>query len=346
MYNVYYNSLADIVVQITVLIILFILSYLGVGLFRNYALKHHLLDHPNQRSSHVAPTPRGGGIVIASLWLLFVAVSTFFYQITLNDALFLFLPALLITVVGFLDDRYDVPILIRILVHFAAAVWIVILLVSTLSITLLSYKELLFAVIAIFIIVWSINSFNFMDGLDGFSSIEAIFYFAIGGYLIYASSPGAQYFAFMAWVLVAILLGFFLWNKPSAKIFMGDAGSSFLGFLVAAFGCYAIVKLQLSAWLWIYLYGAFAFDATITLMRRMLRGEKWYQGHRLHAYQRLHQSGFSHLQVLFSLISLNIIISLLVLWAYYIPSMSWLVGLTELILLTGAYLLVEYRYPM
>jgi Fuc2NAc and GlcNAc transferase len=251
--------------------------------------------------------------------------------------------------IGFLDDKYNLSALLRATIHLVCAV-LAVLLISQLSINSISnylwLEQLIVVVGATLLIVWSVNLFNFMDGLDGFASVEAIFYFSVGGYLIYITSASFAYLSFIAWALVALLFGFLWWNKPKAKIFMGDACSSFLGFLVAIFAFYAAKHLSISIWLWIYLYGLFWFDASITLMRRILKGERWYESHRSHAYQRLHQAGFSHTQILQGQIIVNILISSLVLWAYFMPTMLLWCGLIELILLAGIYYWVELRYPM
>lgn len=335
--------------QLIIYLLLVLISYYSVSLYRAYAIKCDILDHPNHRSSHHVATPRGAGIVIAFIWFLVVWFCDIFYEITLHQWLIFFVPSFLIAIIGFLDDRFELNVLVRAFTHLLCAIWVVVLL-HGLPVVYIGYHaihwQIIGSILAVVAIMWSVNLFNFMDGLDGFAAVEAIFFFGVGGYLIYQASPEAQYIALISWSLVALMLGFLFWNWPKAKIFLGDVGSSFLGFLVMVFALYATRVYNIPLLLWIYLYGLFCFDATITLIRRMAHGDKVYQSHNLHAYQRLHQAGFSHRQVLYANILLNALISVLVLWAYYVPNMLLWNGAIEAMLLLASYLWVEFKKPM
>jgi Fuc2NAc and GlcNAc transferase len=157
--------------------------------------------------------------------------------------------------------------------------------------------------LAIIGMVWFINLFNFMDGIDGFASVEVI---TVSSVLF-----------IMSWNLITILLiicvaGFLCWNWPKAKIFMGDVGSTQLGFILAVLGIYFHNTLEFSILNWIMLTSPFWFDATLTLFRRMRNREKLSEAHRKHAYQRIVQAGFSHEKVNFFLILINLFIIVLI----------------------------------
>jgi len=158
--------------------------------------------------------------------------------------------------------------------------------------------------LAIIGIVWFINLFNFMDGVDGFASLEAmticLVIFILSGNVINL-------------LLIACLSGFLFWNWPKAKIFMGDVGSTQLGFILVVLGIYFHNIYKFSILNWIMLSSPFWFDATLTLYRRWRNGEKLSEAHRKHVYQRIVQSGFSHLKVNMCLIAINSFVLLMIL---------------------------------
>ena len=155
--------------------------------------------------------------------------------------------------------------------------------------------------------VWCINLFNFLDGIDGYLSTEVIFV-CLAVFILF----GNDLFLFF----LAITAGFLVWNWQPAKIFMGDIGSTLLGFNIAIFAVYYQSTIQISIFVWLILTSLFWFDATLTLYRRYRNKEKLSQAHRKHAYQRIVQAGFSHQKtVLYSLL-INVFLFLLVMISY------------------------------
>lgn len=338
------------IVHIVFYLLLIVLTYLLVNQYQRYAIKKAILDHPNQRSSHKVATPRGGGLVIALLWLFLGCAGFYFYDVLFEDWLVFFVPGVLIFLIGYLDDRYQVRNLWRFLTQIVASVIAIVLFHYHPKLTI-AYNVQITSIVWVYgslflAFLWSTNLFNFLDGLDGYASTEAIFIFTLTGFIAYHSFAVDVEIAYLAWMVSALCIGFLLLNWPPAKIFMGDVASGFLGFLFVIFAYYLSAKAQVSILLFVYMYSLFWFDATITLIRRICHGDKWYESHNLHAYQRLHQAGYSHLQVLMCNITLNIIIAVLVLWAYFEPEYLPLVGIVELILLTACYLIVERIKPM
>ena len=287
----------------------FAIAAVGTGLQRRFALRSGLIDVPNARSSHSIPTPRSGGVAIfAASTLAFVAL---WLLGALDDGLFgaLLVGGSAIALIGYLDDRMTLSALLRLVVHLGAASWLVFSLGGVPPLKLgadiidLGWTGHVLGVAAI---VWVVNLFNFMDGIDGLAAAQAIFVsVAAAGLLLLtgnvsSASPAALVFA-------SACGGFLLWNWPPAKIFMGDVGSGFLGFSVASMALGASREQPAAAVLFLVLGGVFFVDATTTLVRRLLRLEHFYQAHRIHAYQWLTRRFGSHLPVLMLVIAINLV---------------------------------------
>lgn len=275
-----------------------LLAAVLTGGMRRYALHRKLMDVPNARSSHTVPTPRGGGVsIVATAMLAFVMFwwSDVVSSYTLAG---LFLGGVLVAGIGYLDDNGHVPARWRILVHFSAAVLVVLFADALPPVPLFDLEisiGLLGSAIAAVFIVWHLNLFNFMDGIDGIAGVEAVTVCAAAAFLLWF--VGELEWAFVVAVYGAASLGFLLWNWPPAKIFMGDAGSGFLGFSLAALALFTFSETGFPIWAWLILLGVFIVDATVTLIHRMFRGERWYDAHRSHAYQHAAREVGSHLPV-------------------------------------------------
>lgn len=306
------------------------------------------MDVPNARSSHTNLTPRGGGIVFVSLWIITLIIASFMHALTPQEAL-IFLPGtLLVATTGFLDDRYNLSARIRATTYLAAAIISVIALGGFSQIMLNTHDSLALgffgSVIAVLFITWSINLFNFMDGLDGLAALQALFVLGVGGFFI--AESGGTYFAMLIWGLAVCVAGFLIWNKPPAKIFMGDVGSTTLGFVIAVLALWSEKKYGVPLLLWLILYGAFLTDTTLTVIRRLLAKQPIYQAHRSHAYQRLHQAGFSHTTVLMWMGGVYILLSLIALLGFYYRDFLWGFALMAFGILLGLYVWVERINPM
>lgn len=284
-------------------------SWWLTGRVRRYALERRLLDIPNARSSHVMATPRGGGVAIVLTTLAAFLILGFLRILPWQVVTGLAGGGALIAVVGFVDDRGHVPRRWRLLAHVVAAGWTLTCLgglppLPVLATVLdLRWGGLALALISL---VWLINLTNFMDGIDGIAATETITV-TLGGVCLYQmASPGnTQWVAPL--VLAAATVGFLVWNWPPAKIFMGDAGSGFLGLMMGGLAVQAAWAMPTLLWSWVILVGVFAVDATLTLMRRGIRGERVYQAHRSHAYQRAAHRWASHKQVTVAVGAINVI---------------------------------------
>jgi len=257
------------------------------GLLRRYALASHLLDIPNARSSHNSPTPRGGGLSIVIVFLLALPFLSGLGVLT-NEAMWaIFGAGASVALMGFLDDHGHIPARWRLLVHFIGAAWGLYWLGGLPQMALFGYSfdpgwpE---QILGVLYLVWLLNLYNFMDGIDGLASIEAITV-CLGGALFYLLEPDIIGLWAAPGMLAMTVAGFLFWNFPPAKIFMGDAGSGFLGIILGLFSIQAAWIAPQLFWSWLILLGVFIVDATWTLFRRLLRGEKIYEAHRSHAYQ-------------------------------------------------------------
>ncbi len=338
------------------LLMLFGVSFLLVGLMIRIAPKLGLIDIPNARSSHTHHCARGGGFVFVAIWC--ISASLLATPSLISAWPFILLGALLTAAVGFWDDLRGIKPSVRIIFHLLAAIvgTVPLLSMTELSMGLTSLHAggalWLFSVLAV---VWSINLFNFMDGTDGLAALEAILIFSVGGLMLslqtvngYGANAAVNVeLSMLCGLLVASVTGFFLWNFPRAKIFMGDVGSGFLGFLIPIVAMLGEFYADLPAALWLILYGLFWSDTLITLARRMLRGEKFYEAHRSHAYQRLHHSArLSHLKVLLLSFCANTVL-IVIAWIGYLHRglLPWCLG-AAFLFCCFYYLAVELIAPM
>lgn len=234
------------------------------------------IDTPNVRSLHANPTPRVGGLVMVPVAL---ASSLIFSQ---QPRLLLALAAGLCAF-SFVDDRWGLPVFLRLLAHALAVMVLCLSFEPSLSTWAFG--------LAVVTLVWGINLFNFMDGTDGLAGGMALFGFAAFGWTMLDTMPEMAYLAF---ALAAAAAGFLMLNFSPARVFMGDAGSVPLGFLAGAIGLTGWLQDAWPVWFPLLVFSPFVVDASVTLTRRMLRREKFWQAHRDHYYQRLVRMGWSH----------------------------------------------------
>jgi len=285
--------------------LLLIVSYLLTWLIKNFSTKNRILDIPNERSSHLLPTPRGGGLAIIIAWYIGITSLFFFGEVSRN-LYFALLSGILLAVISLLDDVFDIRPVIRLSVQTITVIIAFILLKGIHTVYIGDndlFPMIILYTITIVGMVWFINLYNFLDGIDGYASFEAI---TIGLALYFITGQSINL------ILIAAVSGFLIWNWPKARIFMGDVGSTQLGFVIVVLGVYFHNEHKLSIICWLILLAPFWFDATLTLYRRWRNNEKLSQAHRKHIYQRLVQSGFSHLKVDIFLSLINLILIFMV----------------------------------
>ncbi len=309
------------------------LSTIGTFIVRSYA-KKHLLDIPNLRSSHHSPTPTGGGLSIVICFLGAISTSYYYNQLNLS----LFSPLLLsvfVAGIGFWDDHHAVSTKLRLLVHFAVSIGCIVLL-NGMPLLVLADMNVEFGLygyfIGLFFLVWLLNLFNFMDGIDGLAASESIFITGSLAFFLYAVDIQLS---FISLCLSASSLGFLFWNWPSAKIFMGDVGSGFLGIVIGVLIIMASHQSAIFLSMGLILSAVFFTDATYTLLYRLTTGQKWYHAHCSHAYQHAAKQ-YGHLKV----IQIVWIINLL--WLLPLTAFTYLNPKLNLIALLFAYLPLIY----
>jgi len=314
-------------------ILLLILSFILTYLIKNYYIKHALLDEINERSSHSVPTPHGGGIALSASWFIGLFYLFFTNEIDLN-LFYALMVGVVISVVSFFDDIYELSPKVRLFAQAFVACGGLWFLggFDELNLFVFGIENQIFTnIFAFFLIVWFINLYNFLDGINGYAGSEIVF-LSLAGFLLF----GGGHFL----VLIVATLGFLVWNYANrAKIFMGDVGSTLLGYNIAIFTIYYANEDAQNFWIWIILFGVFWFDATLTLFRRKLNREKLSQAHKKHAYQRLTQSGWSHLKVTNFAIAVNIILFVMVCFI----SDIFIVFVLSLILLYGVMRYVDSK---
>jgi UDP-N-acetylmuramyl pentapeptide phosphotransferase/UDP-N-acetylglucosamine-1-phosphate transferase len=263
--------------------------------FCDPASRLHVLDHPNERSLHSHPTPRSGGVAIVVALGAAIVVWSFSAGLT-RSLIGLGAGAILVSILSFLDDRKGLSVRVRLPGHLLAAASLVLggLSLPTLSMPGLvwHWPEWLGIVFSLLFLVWMLNLYNFMDGMDGFAAGMAVIgfgTFALMGYLV-----GNTVFLALNLFVVAATTGFLIFNFPPARIFMGDTGSSTLGLLAGGLSLYGMREDVFPFWVALLVFSPFIVDATVTLARRLAHGERVWQAHKSHYYQRLVQSGWGH----------------------------------------------------
>lgn len=285
----------------------FVFSLYMTAVIRRYALAKNIIDIPNSRSSHSTPTPRGGGVAIVLTFLLGCPVLAFYDTISMSVAFTLIIAAGGVALLGFLDDHGHVAARWRLLGHFSAAILCVYSLGGLPPMFFFGFKIDLGwagALAAVLYLVWMLNLYNFMDGIDGLASVEAVC--ASCGAAIIFWLLGYHDLVWPPLLLSATVMGFLYWNFPPARIFMGDAGSGFLGVVLGFLSLISAWSDSKFLWVWLILLGVFIVDATLTLFRRFLRGEKVYEAHRSHAYQFAARYFNSHRVVTLAVIGINV----------------------------------------
>ena len=278
----------------------FALSYVFTGMYRRYALKHDILDIPNQRSAHADPIPRGAGAVFV---LLFVLASLFLAPAKMTIEIC----ALILAVLGFWDDKHSISPLLRLISHFMLAIAALNAIGGMPNLQFFSWTwhaNFFSQCLGVIFIVWMINSYNFMDGINGLAAGQAVSVL-LAMMAIYLLSGGYSVQLFV--VLAAVVGGFLIWNFPLAKVFMGDVGSCFLGFM---FGIWTLEAGHLKPellWSWLIMLGVFLIDSSLTLMIRLFRGQPIHQAHASHAYQYAARRYKAHWRVTLPIILLNVL---------------------------------------
>lgn len=318
------------------------LSFVFTAAWLQLANRKHWLDHPNFRSSHQKPTPNSGGIGFVLVFLGCVGLLFMSGDLTLFNALS-FGGGLLLAVLGFLDDVKGLGIRSRLAVQvFAVCTLIPFLLelpplILTADLMLTGWPLVLLLGLAL---VWLINLYNFMDGIDALAATQAIFFCLSVAW--FAGIKGEATLVILLLSLAAAITGFLYFNLPVARLFMGDLGSNFLGFVLGVLGLWAVKADALSYWAVVLLLGTFVADSTTTLLARWLSGAVWYHAHRTHGYQKAAILFGGHGKVIVVNIAINLVwLAPLAILVQRMPQWGPLLALAGLLPLAGTTLLLR-----
>ena len=301
-------------------VLTWLLSATTTGLACAYARRRGLLDQPGPRRSHHVPTPRGGGIGIVIALSCGLSGAALIGLLDRSLTVVLLAGLLAIAALGWADDHRPINSFLRLGLQFVIAglsLWALGGLQHLQFGPWVLENHLLRQLLGLFALVWLTNLFNFMDGIDGLAVWQTLFSASTIAMLIGA---GAPQLAGIALLTVAAGAGFLPWNWPRARVFMGDVGSSSLGFFFGLICVLGVNNKSMPVLISAMLLGLFVTDATATLLLRFLRGQQWYTAHREHAYQLWIRRGWSHTRVVAIAMLLNLLFILpLACWAVMDP---------------------------
>lgn len=278
------------------LAVAFLSTIAGTWAFHSFAIDRGIVANPNFRSLHQHPMPRGGGIVFS---IVFIAAVSGLWLVTAVDANLLralVFGGVVATASGFFDDLVQIGPKIKFAIQGLLAAWVLFCFGGN-PLVNLPWVPIFFDMFVSWLaLVWLMNLYNFMDGIDGMAASGAVFICTAS--IIALLVVGADKALLLVFGLLALCsLGFLLFNWPPARIFMGDSGSLFLGYCFSVLIARTVTDGQISPWTWLIMFGYFAGDTTTTTVLRIFSIKRWYGEHRSHAYQNLARILDSHLRV-------------------------------------------------
>lgn len=294
------------------LLVAAVLTALLGGPLRRWLLVRKLFDQPGPRRSHRIPTPRGGGLAMTAAMLIVLGLAAGMG----GEVRGVFFLVLALAALGWVDDVRNLPVRWRLLFQILIAAAMLALTGPVTTITVFDFSlawPWLWSALALIAVIWLINLHNFMDGADGLAAMQGAWTGLAMGTLLFLRD--GQFPALIGFILAGVCLGFLWWNRPPARMFMGDTGSMMLGGLIALLALIGAAGGGVSIWLSLIICSVFVVDATATLLLRLARGSRWYTAHREHVYQRLIANGWSHARVLglYTLVNLSVVLPVLLL---------------------------------
>ena len=285
---------------------IFACSWVGVFLYKKYAIYKGIISHPNGRTLHELLIPRGGGIVFSLLFISAIFLIWRYQQLSDNLFLMVGVGGGMATFFGFIDDINNIRARTKLIIQILLSSWVVYCLYSD-TLLLLNWMPIFITIPAcLFFMVWAINAYNFMDGVDGMAAFGAVFASLTLALVLFITDNFVELIPIFI-LIAAMVGGFIIFNWPPASIFMGDAGSIFLGYIFGSLLLFTTLNGHLSIWIWLTVFGYFFADTTVTQILRVILVKKWYLPHRSHAYQNLARITDSHLKITSGIALYNII---------------------------------------
>jgi Fuc2NAc and GlcNAc transferase len=304
------------------LIIPSVVSYFGVILYIKVAISRDIFANPNFRNLHTSPLPLGGGIVFS-----FVFVFSLFFIWWLNqisDDLFwvLAVGGGSTALFGFLDDLKDIRASSKLVVQFFLSGWTLFWIDGGPLLSIDWIPVLVAIPVTSLFLVWIVNAYNFMDGIDGMAASGAVFVSGTITFVLILTNGNSEFLLVFVLFLASIST-FLFFNWPPASIFMGDSGSAFLGYIFGSLILFTVMSGDISIWTWLIVFAYFFADTTVTQLMRIILVKKWYLPHRSHAYQNFARISGSHLRVTGSMLLYNVVWILpLTIWSVIKPEMA------------------------
>ena len=324
-------------------IFMFALLFLSIGcviIYKKIAVHYNILANPGYRTLHESPTPRGGGLIFSLVFVFCILIFGGVYELS-NQIFYIFgVGGFIATLFGFIDDIKNIRVKTKLIIQLFLSAWTIYWL-DLGELFLLGWMPIFMIIPFILIfMVWIMNAYNFMDGVDVMAASGAIFISLTLAIVLFLTNGSVE--VIYIFILLAIVVsGFILFNWPPATIFMGDAGSVFLGYIFGSLLLFTVLNNDISVWIWLTVFGYFFADTTVTQIMRVILGRKWYLAHRSHAYQNLARMTNSHLKVTGGVTLYNLVwIFPLTLWSALQPGMGFIAA----ILAIAPALVVAYKY--
>jgi len=319
---------------------LFSVSFLGVYFYRKLSISKNIVANPNFRTLHVSPIPAGGGIVFSMVFVVGLLYLWWLSQLSDDFLLVLAVGGGVAALFGFLDDLKDIGAKKKLAIQILLSGWAIFWLNGSTLFYFEWLPPLMSVALTLLFLVWIMNGYNFMDGIDGMAISGAVFVSATMMGVLLWTRPESEFIMIMA-LLLSSSSAFMLFNWPPASIFMGDAGSVFLGYIFGSLILLTVMLGDLTIWTWLVVFGYFFADTTVTQIMRVILVKKWCLAHRSHAYQNLARITQSHLKVTGGVVLYNLIWILpLTLWSALSPEMA----LYAVVLAVTPGMIVAYRY--
>jgi len=315
-------------------------SWIGVFLYKKYAIFTGIISTPNYRTLHELPIPRGGGIVFSLLSILAIFLIWWNWQLSEELLLALVVGGFIATLLGFIDDIANISARIKLIIQLILSCWVVYCLYFGELLTFDLMPLYMIIPIVLFFMIWMMNAYNFLDGIDGMAASGAIFVSLAVALVLFLTEGPIEIIAIFI-LMASTVIGFILFNWPPATIFMGDAGSVFLGYIFGVLLLFTVLNNDVSIWAWLTVFGYFFADTVVTQIIRVIMVKKWYLAHRSHAYQNLARMSGSHLKVTSGVTLYNIFWILpIAIWSALQPEMEIIAA----ILAVAPALVVAYKY--
>ena len=296
-----------------------IISVFGVYLYKIYAIKKTIFADINFRTLHEYPTPKGGGIVFSIIYIFIVFFNFLMDQLSYEFFMILCLGGAVVTTFGFIDDVKNINARKKLMVQILLSCWIIYWIGDIDLLFLYKIPYIVELGLLFFFLIWFMNAYNFIDGIDGMAASSAVFTSSTLALVLMLTNPEND-IIFLFIYLAVVVGGFLFFNWPKASIFMGDAGSVFLGYTFGSLLLISMIRDELSVWTWLVVFGYYFADTTFTQIARVILVKKWYLSHRSHAYQNLARITGSHLKVTVGVVLYNVVWILpLTLWSAMKP---------------------------